>query len=75
MLKPSGHATPLDAEHRFRTLLCEEGYAQPDRVAYDPEPGELTFIWHEPKIAIVIELSDDGPTDVRLGSDDSSATL
>ncbi len=54
------HPTPWQVEDHFRSLLREEGFAQPDEVEHDPEAAELVFLWREPKVAIVIELSEDG---------------
>jgi hypothetical protein len=59
--------TPWAAERHFRDLLDREGFAHPDRVEYDPETEELRFLWREPKVAIVIELSDGEPVDLRDG--------
>ena len=56
------------AESHFRNLLDEEGFAQPDEVRYWRDPDEVVFLWHEPRVAIVIELGEDGPVDVRAGS-------
>lgn len=53
-----------EAECRFRELLAREGFAPPDEI--ERHPDELVFLWHEPKVAIVIELSGTGePVDVR----------
>jgi len=60
--------TPRQVEEHFRNLIRSEGFDQPDEVEHDPESSELVFLWHEPKVAIVIELSDHGPVDVRPGS-------
>jgi hypothetical protein len=60
--------SPAEVENHFRGLLAEEGFIQPDAVEHDTVARELTFIWHKHKLAIVIELSDEGPVDVRQGS-------
>lgn len=54
--------TPEEAEARFRALLDEGGFDQPDEVEYDPGAGELLFLWREQKVAIVIELREDPPS-------------
>lgn len=59
--------TPQEVEDHFRNLLDEEGIPQPDEVEHDLAVGELLFLWHERKVAIVIELSGDGPVAVRSG--------
>jgi hypothetical protein len=53
------HLTPRhrQAEADFRRLLEEGGLAQPDAV--EVSPGELVFFWHEPKLAVVLELDAD----------------
>ena len=56
--------TPKEVEERFREVLAEGDMAQPDDVEYDPAANELIFFWHEPKVAIVVELDSDGPVDV-----------
>jgi hypothetical protein len=54
---------PTATELRFRELLSSEGLAQPDEVEHRPD--ELVFVWHEQKLAVVVELNDDGtPRDV-----------
>jgi hypothetical protein len=57
--------THAQAEAHFRALLSEEGFAQPDEVRHWRDPDEVVFMWHEPKVAIVIELGSDGPVGVR----------
>jgi cytosine/adenosine deaminase-related metal-dependent hydrolase len=59
--------SPLEVEIRFRDLIDGAGLAQPDKVEHDPEAEELIFRWHEPKLAVVVELSDHGPVGVRRG--------
>lgn len=56
--------SPQEVEAHFRSLIDREGIARPDAVEHDPEAEELTFLWREPKVAIVIKLSDSGPVDV-----------
>ena len=46
-------------------MLADGEIEQPDDVEYDPAANELVFFWHEPKVAIVVELDGDGPVDVR----------
>ncbi len=64
MSAPPEHPTPAQAEEHFRNLLRDEGLAQPDAVEHDPEADELVFLWHEPKLAVVLELCED--EDVRM---------
>jgi hypothetical protein len=61
--KPS----PEEVEEHFRNLLDREGISQPDEVEHDLAAGELLFRWYEQKVVIVIELSENGPVDVRSG--------
>lgn len=56
--------TPSEAEDYFRRVLADGDMAQPDEVEYDPAANELIFFWHEPKVAIVIELDSNGPVEV-----------
>lgn len=60
------HPSPQQAEQHFRELLRKEALAQPDEVEHDSDADELIFRWRERKLAVVIELSDRGPTDVRM---------
>lgn len=60
------HPTPRQVEAHFRSFLREAGIAPPDEVEHDLRRDEVTFIWRAPKVAIVIELNDAGPSDVRL---------
>ena len=48
-----------NAEAQFRELLEHGGLAQPDEVAIAPD--ELLFLWHEPKVAVVVELGPERP--------------
>ncbi len=59
--------TPEETEKRFRELLAGQGMPQPDEVRHDLEVNELVFLWHERQVAIIVELSEDGPLDVRAG--------
>ena len=61
------HPTHIQVEVHFRRLLDEEGFEPPDEVLHCHDPDEVVFMWHEPKVAIVIELSPDGSVAVREG--------
>jgi hypothetical protein len=50
--------TPTTTETRFRALLAAEGLAQPDAIEH--RSNELVFLWHDQKLAVVVELEDDG---------------
>jgi hypothetical protein len=50
--------TPTTIETRFRELLTAEGLPQPD--AIERRPDELVFLWHDQKLAVVVELKHDG---------------
>jgi len=61
MSEPERKPSPEEAEERFRALLRENEMPEPDAVEHDPAAEELIFLWHEQKLAVVIELSEDGP--------------
>lgn len=46
-----------DAESRFRELLAEAELPAPDAVEY--EPRSVVFLWHEPKVAVFVDLDPD----------------
>lgn len=48
----------LAAERALRDLLPGAGLPPPDEVRY--EPGEVLLLWHETKLAVVIELGGTG---------------
>lgn len=65
-----------EAEAAFRSLLEEGGLPQPDSV--EVSPARLLFLWHEPKLAVAVDLDDDDPEEdsasggvngTRLGSE------
>ena len=49
-------ARALETELRFRKLLEEGGLEPPDEVLHETDPDELVFLWHEEKVAVVVEL-------------------
>jgi hypothetical protein len=53
-----------EAEAAFRSLLEDGGLPQPDAV--EVSPYRLLFLWHEPKLAVSLELDD--PDDPGAGS-------
>jgi hypothetical protein len=54
------------AETRFRELLASADVPEPDAVEY--EPGSVLFLWHEPKLAVFVDLvsGEPRPADERL---------
>jgi hypothetical protein len=52
-MDPSDHAR--DAETRFRQLLADNDLPEPDEVEH--RPGELLFLYHDRKLAVVVELA------------------
>jgi hypothetical protein len=50
----------LDAERRLRELLAESGLPAPDEVRHDAEAGEVLFLFHEQRLAVVIDLEEGG---------------
>jgi hypothetical protein len=47
----------LAAEQAFRTLLEESDLPPPDDVSFD-DPASVLFLWHDRKLAVVIELGE-----------------
>jgi hypothetical protein len=47
------------AERAFRELLADAELPPPDEVEYDD--GSVVFLWHETKVAVVIDLADAPP--------------
>ena len=52
---------PEEAEEYFRQMLADGEIEHPDDVEYDPAANELVFFWHEPKLAVVLELDSNAP--------------
>jgi hypothetical protein len=50
-----GRAGRDEAERAMRTLLREHDLPEPDEIL-DHEDGGIVCLWHEPKVAIVVEL-------------------
>jgi hypothetical protein len=55
---PPPTARALAAERHFRELLAEGELPAPDEVRHDP--GEVLFLFHAHKLAVVIELDESG---------------
>ena len=49
------------AERAFRELLPEAGLPQPDEVEYREE--SVVFLWHETKLAVIVDLDGTGVED------------
>lgn len=47
-----------DTRRRFLAIAAEAGLPEPDEVHYFEAEDELEFIWHEQKLAVVVELDD-----------------
>jgi hypothetical protein len=45
--------THLAVERHFRALLADAGLPPPDAVEH--EPDAVTFYWHGPRVAVVVE--------------------
>jgi hypothetical protein len=45
------------AERAMRELLTGEGLPQPDEVEY--RDASIVLLWHDTKLAVVVELEDD----------------
>jgi hypothetical protein len=50
-----GQAARDEAERAMRRLLREHDVPEPDEVL-DHEEGGIVCLWHEPKVAIVVDL-------------------
>lgn len=55
----TGHADPIAAEVSLRALLAEGHLPQPDEVVGGPGPDEISFVWHEQKQIVIIELTEE----------------
>ena len=56
-----------DAERRMRELCEGAGLPPPDEVRYEFDPNEVVLTWHDPKLAVVIDLDDDAPPPISAG--------
>jgi hypothetical protein len=56
--------TREDAERRIRELLRENDLPQPDEIV--PHEDGILCLWHEQKVAVVIELEGDVEDDVDV---------
>ena len=45
-----------DAERRIRAIVEEAGLSPPDEVEYRRD--EIVLLWHETKLAVIVELGD-----------------
>jgi hypothetical protein len=63
--------TPTMTETRFRELLAAEGLAEPD--AIERRSDELVFLWHDQKLAVVVELENEPPSSTLPESSPSSS--
>ena len=54
------------AERAFRELLPEAGLPQPDEVEYREE--SVVFLWHETKLAVIVDLDGTGAEGGRAAS-------
>jgi hypothetical protein len=43
-----------DLERRFMDLVSDAGLPEPDEVCKDTRTGELTFLWHNRRLAVVV---------------------
>ncbi|HEX6461468.1 MAG TPA: hypothetical protein VF032_21330 [Thermoleophilaceae bacterium] len=48
--------TPTEAEAHLRQLLTDNDMPQPDEVLH--HPAEVVFLFHEQKLAVTVELTD-----------------
>ena len=61
-------ATPnhRDAERRMRETVRDADLPDPDEVRYEFDPDEVVLMWNEPKLAVVIDLENDGAGKLEL---------
>jgi hypothetical protein len=59
------HPSHATVEARMRELIEDAGVAAPDAVVY--EPRAVVLLWHEPEVAVVIDLDDGEAPEVRAG--------
>ena len=59
------------AERAMRQLLADHDLPEPDEIL-DHEDGGIVCLWHEPKVAVVVDLE---PRGRCLGADASSSSL
>jgi hypothetical protein len=59
------------AERALRELLPDAGLPQPDEVEYREE--SVVFLWHETKLAVIVDLDGTGAGDEGVGADDDDA--
>jgi len=52
--------THAEAEERMRELIASGGLAEPDEVRYEFDPDEVVFVWHQPRLAVIVELEEAG---------------
>ena len=48
-----------DAERRMREIVEDAGLSAPDEVEHRPD--EVVFLWHDTKLAVIVELGDVEP--------------
>jgi hypothetical protein len=65
-VESAGASRHLDAERRMREIIRNAGLPGPDEVHYEFEPDEVVFKWNEPRLAVVIDLDDNGPGEVEF---------
>jgi hypothetical protein len=59
-----------DAERRMREIVRNADLPEPDEVRYEFDPDEVVLMWNEPKLAVVIDLEDDGPGEIEFRSEE-----
>jgi hypothetical protein len=47
--------TRKQIEDEFRQLLEDNDLPDADEVRHDPATGDVTFLWHNPRVAVVVE--------------------
>ena len=57
-----------DAERRMREIVRNAELPEPDEVRYEFDPNEVVLMWNEPRLAVVIDLEDEGPGEIEFRS-------
>ncbi|MGH2590172.1 MAG: hypothetical protein ACRDGW_05180 [Actinomycetota bacterium] len=64
----AGTPNHRDAERRMREIVRNGDLPEPDEVRYEFDPDEVVLTWNEPKLAVVIDLGDDGTEGIEFRS-------
>ena len=54
----------------MREIVRNADLPEPDEVRYEFDPNEVVLMWNEPKLAVVINLEDDGTGEIEFRSEE-----